>query len=118
MADFVSLMKRAAAEAVEAQKPADIRIGTVTESAPLEIMLEQRLRLGKGQLLLPEHMTDHGLEIEAELMTGAAGGDAHAHTLSGRMQLRVLNGLKKGDRVILLRVPGGQKYIVLDRVME
>ena len=118
MADIVNLIKRAAAEAVAAQKPADIRMGTVIEVSPLTIALEQRLHLGKAQLILPERMRDHALEIEAELMTEAAGTDAHVHSLHGKMRLCVLNGLKLGEHVLLLRVPGGQKYIVLDRMME
>lgn len=118
MPDIVSLMKRAAAEAVAAQKPADIRCGTVTGESPLEIMLEQKLRLGEAQLMLPQSMTDHEIELEAELVTGAAGEDAHTHALRGMLKLQWKNALKDGDHVLLLRVPGGQKYIVLDRVME
>lgn len=117
MADLVRLIKQAAAEAVAAQKPADIRYGTVAGVEPLEILLEQRLMLGAAQLVLPLEMTDHELEMEAELVTGDAGGDAHTHTLSGRMKIRLMNGLKAGEHVLLLRVPGGQKYIVMGRVM-
>ena len=117
MADLVRLIKQAAAEAVAAQKPADIRYGTVTGAEPLEILLEQRLTLGAAQLVLPQEMTDREVEIEAQLETGEAGGDAHTHALSGRMKLKLLGGLKAGEHVLLLRVPGGQKYIVMGRVM-
>ena len=117
MADLVRLIKLAAAEAVSAQKPADIRYGTVIGSEPLRILLEQRLTLGEGQLVIPKEMTDHELELEAELVTGAAGEDAHSHALQGKMKVRLLNGLKNGEHVLLLRVPGGQKYIVMGRVM-
>ena len=117
MADLVRLIKLAAAEAVAAQKPADIRYGMVTGIEPLKILLEQRLTLGAGQLVVPKEMTDHELELEAELLTGAAGEDAHSHAISGRMKVRLLNSLKEGEHVLLLRVPGGQKYIVMGRVM-
>ncbi|MDE6579613.1 MAG: DUF2577 domain-containing protein [Ruminiclostridium sp.] len=30
----------------------------------------------------------------------------------------LLNGLREGEEVILLRVEGGQRFIVLDRVSE
>lgn len=118
MPDLVNLIKRAAADAVAAQKPADIRYGTVAGTEPLEIILEQRMKLGAAQLLVPECMTDHEVAFEAELMTETAGADAHAHALGGRIRLRWLNGLKEGEHVLLLRIPGGQKYIVLDRVMK
>ena len=84
----------------------------------LEIMLEQKLRLGEMQLMLPQSMTDHEIELEAELTTGAAGEDEHTHALQGMLKLQWKNALRSGDHVLLLRVPGGQKYIVLDRVME
>ena len=116
MADLVRLIKQAAAEAVAAQKPADIRYGTVASTEPLEILLEQRMMLGTAQLITPQHMTDHELEFDAELTTGGAGEDAHAHVLRGRMKITLLNGLKEGEHVLLLRVPGGQKYIVMGRV--
>ena len=117
MADLVRLIKRAAAEAVAAQKPADIRYGTVACAGPLEILLEQRLSLGAEQLILPRCMTDHEMEIEAELETVAAGENAHSHALPERMKIMVMNSLKAGEHVLLLRVPGGQKYIVMGRVM-
>lgn len=118
MADLVRLIKQAAAEAVAAQKPADIRYGTVVCAEPLEILLEQRLTLGAEQLVLPQCMTDHEVEIEAELTSGAAGENAHSHTLPERMKVMVINSLKAGEHVLLLRVPGGQKYIVMGRVVR
>lgn len=118
MPDLVSLMKLVAAEVMEAQKPADIRCGTVSGIEPLEILLDQRMKLGENQLLVPERMTDHEIEIDASLMTGAAGEDGHAHALGGRMKLIWKNSLKRDEHVLLLRVPGGQKYIVLDRMMK
>jgi len=40
----------------------------------------------------------------------------HKHALEGRKKLRLYNGLQLGEKVLLLRWQGGQKYIVLDRV--
>lgn len=41
----------------------------------------------------------------------------HAHDISGRKKITIHHGLKNGDEVILLRMQGGQKYIVLDKVV-
>ena len=41
---------------------------------------------------------------------------SHKHAYSGRKIFRVHNGLKKGETVVLLRIQGGQRYIVIDRV--
>jgi hypothetical protein len=41
---------------------------------------------------------------------------SHLHNIAGRKKIRVYNGLHKGEQVILLRMRGGQKYLVLDRL--
>lgn len=61
--------------------------------------------------------------------TGNLGGDtplngssmqkrhtSHLHNIAGRKRIRVYNGLHKGEKVVLLRMRGGQKYLVLDRI--
>ncbi len=41
---------------------------------------------------------------------------SHAHGISGRKSLTIHNALKNGDKVILIRQHGGQKYVVLDKI--
>jgi hypothetical protein len=41
---------------------------------------------------------------------------SHLHNIAGRKKIRVYNGLHKGEKVVLLRMRGGQKYLVLDRI--
>lgn len=50
--------------------------------------------------------------------TESAGGVSLSHTRSyaGKKKYTVHLGLKKGEKVILLRCDGGQQFIVLDRV--
>ena len=43
---------------------------------------------------------------------------SHLHNIAGRKKIRVYNGLHKGEKVILLRMRGGQKYLVLDRLTD
>lgn len=40
----------------------------------------------------------------------------HTHDIEGTKQMTIHNHLEKGEEVILLRMQGGQKYIVLDRI--
>ena len=40
---------------------------------------------------------------------------AHSHGIKGRKKVMFHLGLKKGECVILLRLAGGQKFLVLDR---
>ena len=47
---------------------------------------------------------------------GTAQNVNHNHTIRGRKKLKIHNALVVGDWVMLARVPGGEKYIVLDRI--
>lgn len=62
MPDAVELtkaMKRAAVEAMNASKPVEVCFGKVTSTSPLKILVEQKLPLGEGQLVLCRNVTDH-----------------------------------------------------------
>lgn len=41
----------------------------------------------------------------------------HAHSITGKKKMIIHNGLKIDDEVLLLRMQGGQKYIVIDKVV-
>lgn len=42
---------------------------------------------------------------------------SHNHSIDGRKSITIHNGLEVGDEVLLLRMQGGQKYIVIDKVV-
>lgn len=121
--DLLQALKRAAVEAVEAGKPAAFCYGTVTSVGPLEIMTDQKLPLGEEQLELTRAVQDIWLDAEISTHTenkSGGGGYAefasHKHAIKGRKKLRIYNGLQVGEKVLLLRWQGGQKFLVLDRV--
>ncbi len=104
MADVSALVeqiKRLAVGAVDAGKPCGVFFGTVKSDKPLEISVDQKLTLGEGQLILPRAVTDYELEVE---------------TNGVKKKIKVLNSLKVGERVVLLRLEGGQSFLVSDRV--
>jgi hypothetical protein len=128
--DAVELMKtikRAALDAVKASKPVEVCFGKVTSASPLKILVEQKLPLGEGQLILTRNVTNFktyitGGNVKNYYYTGSDtdGGTApvvpsHVHAI-GKVQITVHNGLVVGDEVILIRQQGGQKYIVVDRI--
>lgn len=130
MPDAVELMKtikRAALDAVKASKPVEVCFGKVTSVSPLKILVEQKLPLGEGQLILTRNVTNFktyitGGNVKNYYYTGSDtdGGTApvvpsHIHAI-GKVQITVHNGLVVGDEVILIRQQGGQKYIVVDRI--
>jgi hypothetical protein len=49
--DIAALIKKAAVDAVEAGKPADVMFGTVTGLEPLAVDVEQKLKLSGGCLV-------------------------------------------------------------------
>jgi len=98
MYDFVEAVKQAALEAVESKDPMRFCFGRVSKVDPLEIWIDQKLTIPESALILTGMVSKITCEAEG----------------IGRITLD--NSLKAGDQVILIRVDGGQKYIILDKV--
>lgn len=96
---MLNTIKQAAMEAIEASKPVAVMTGTVTKTSPLEVNVDQRFTLDADFLIVPESLTRYTLMI-------------------GSTEYVVRSGLQAGDRVILLRVQGGQKYLVVDKAVS
>ena len=123
--DLYNTIKLAAMKAVEASKPCDFCYGKVTSVSPLKVMVEQKLTLGSAQLVLTKNVTDYKVDITVDWMaepesggSGEASFSSHSHDISGRKEMTIHNALKIGDEVILLKKKGGQKYLILDRVVS
>lgn len=132
MADISTLVrqiKQAAVDAVSEKCPCEVIFGVVRSEQPLKISVDQKLTLTEKQLVLTRNVTEHKLWItggnvrdvsfsgEYPYVTEIPLSSPHVHAL-GKMQIIVHNTLKTGEKVVLLRVQGGQKFIVLDRVGE
>lgn len=125
--ELVTLLKKAAMDAVEASKPVNVCFGEVVSASPLKINVEQKMILGEKQLILSRNVTDHktkisGGNIQNYYYTGsttesgtAPVSPSHVHAV-GKIEVTVHNGLVVGDEVILIRQQEGQKFIVLDRI--
>lgn len=107
MADsnLVQLIKRIAVEAVQASKPCDYTIGTVTSASPLKIKVSQTLELEEDFLHLARSVTDYEMDMKLK-----SGGTKQTYIFYG--------ALKKGEKVLMIRKAGGQDYIVIDRVVS
>lgn len=104
MPNMVQIIKQAATEAVEAGKPVNFTFGTVISTEPLQIRVDQKLILKAPFLILTRNVTDYGLELTRD----------HAPKPE---RFTVHKGLKIGETVLMARTQGGQRYIVLDRVV-
>ncbi len=125
LADLVESMKKAALEAVENTNPCCIMYGKVTSASPLRIQVNTKLILEANQLVLTRNVTDYTVSVSAS--TGYVKAHSHTDSLGGGTSeagnhshgissIKILNALKTGEEVILIRQTGGQEYIVLDRV--
>ncbi len=83
---MVKAVKRAAIDAVNAQKPMGMCLGEVVSTAPLQIRVDQKMTLTKAQLILTGAVCDHTVEMTVDHTTGAAlenADIAHRHMYSG-----------------------------------
>lgn len=136
----VEMIKRASTEAILATMPAGVYFGTVKSADPIEIEIEQKILLTQKQLVLStlvqdfdvdmtvEHETEeYDLTHKHDIIITSPHGDTgnirdyngkHTHEYKGTKTFTVHLKLEAGEKVILIRVQGGQKYLVLDRVRE
>lgn len=112
----IEAIKKAACEAVEAGKTVQFRFGTVLSPDPLEIETEQKITLKAANLIITRDFTDYDLEITIDWNTETA--DGHTHSVSGRKKITVHNKLKAGEKVLLSRIQGGGRFLVLARITE
>lgn len=103
--NLMQIIKQVAIEAIEGMKPVHYLYGTVAKAAPLQINIEQRLNLEAEDLILTDQVRDHVVEF--------SNGE-----IAKRQQMTLYRGLKVGEKVLLSRMQGGQKFIVLSRVVE
>lgn len=113
--DLHNALKQCATGAQDASKPMAVVFGTVLLESPLTVNVEEKLTLSTAQLVLTRNVTDYTTDMTVDHMTEVAS--AHAHGYLGRKEFLVHHTLLKGDRVVMLREQGGQRYIILDRVV-
>jgi Protein of unknown function (DUF2577). len=116
---MIETIKKAAVDAVENGKPTGIYYGTVEAVSPLTIKIDQKTQLEEPQLILTSLLRDFDVDMTVEHETEDYVSDTiHRHGYKGIKKFTVHLGLKEGERVMLLRIQGGQKYIVLDRMVD
>lgn len=128
---LVKAMKKAALDAMESTKPCGVFFGEIKSENPLKVLVEQKMLLSEEQLILTRNVTEFDVDISVDhetenqkvvhshaIPTGSSGpvDIEHKHAYYGRKTFTVHNGLVEGEKVILMRMNGGQKYVVLDRI--
>ncbi len=127
MADenILGVLKKIVLDVNEASKPVNVVFGTVTSESPLKIQVSQKLILNKNQLILTRNVTDYYVNMSVDHKTetksggsGASSFAAHTHDYKGTKKFLVHNKLKSGEKVLMVRMQEGQKYIIIDRVVK
>lgn len=134
--DLIKTIKQMVLETVDSTKPCNYVFGEVTSTSPLEINVEQKFVLSQEMLILTRGVTEYTLKVSMEWedeetladinVKQYVGEETHAHEIEdnkhthkieGEKEITIHAGLEVGEKVILLRQQGGQKYLVLDRVV-
>ncbi len=101
MTGFVGVIQQIVKNYVDAIKMTDKATGTVTKTSPLTIQTDTSLPPISGNALI---LTSNVIERIVPVQGGAGG------------TVTVTEGLKAGDKVLLLRVQKGQQFIVLSKI--
>lgn len=127
--DMLDVIKYISLGVMNSSQLVNIFRGTVTSVSPLEIMINQKVVLSMPFLILTNAVKDHDVDIMVSWETvnnthqHENGNDGkptdehtHNHMVWGRKRITIYNGLTLGEEVLLLRLQGGQDYVVLDRI--
>lgn len=132
MPNIIQTIKKAAIEAIAEAEPVGFLFGEVISEKPLEIKIEQRFTLTENFFILTDSVRDYKTTFSFENPSivnkfqgsGTIGINTHevnldmaVKTTDVKNEITIFNALKINEKVLLAKVQGGQKYIVLNRVV-
>ena len=101
--NLLETIKTAAIDAVNVTKPVEIVLGIVLSTQPLKIELEQKLSLSEAFVIVPEELTDRTVKIIIDDV---------------EKEIEIKNALQVGDKLALAKIQGGQKYLIISRLVN
>ena len=103
---MIDTIKKASMGAVGASNPVSVLFGEVLSIENFKIKIEQKRILDRDFFIIPERLTRYEVDL------------THNHGSNNALgKVVIREGLKQGDKVLLLRVQGGQQYVILDKVV-
>lgn len=103
MSSLLQTIKIAALDAVNASKPIEIIPGEVLSISPLKINLEQKLTLTEAFVIVPREFKNYTLKIMID---------------NEEKEIEIKNALEVGEKIMLAKIQGGQKYLILARLVK
>jgi len=112
---LIESIKKISSDVKASEEPMNIVYGSVIKEAPIEILTGQKMILDEKRIVLTDCVRK--VEKTVEVMWNTENNDSHSHGISGVKKMTEDNRLKIGDKVVMLKMQGGQKYIVLSKVV-
>lgn len=119
--ELPNVLKSLVAQTVRGMNPSDFVLGEVISEAPLVIRVGEN-ELDEDFLILSDNVRDFEVDIEVNHITEkrAGGGGyaeyaSHDHDYKGRKKIIIYNGLKIGEKVVMIQQSGGQLFFVANR---
>ncbi len=97
MLKWVESIRKIVVKTIDALHLPKVLQGKVQETAPLKIFVDAKLILPDQCLMVPSYLRPMTAYTEE----------------NPPVKVNIDNGLHKGDKVILMQIQGGQKYVVL-----
>lgn len=117
MADLLDIIKKAGIQGVSAGNPVNILTGEVKSINPLSVSVDQRFILDADFLVVPERLTRYEIDLKHfHYYPEGTNSEKTETALNDKIVIRT--GLAVSNKVLLIRVQGGQKYVILDKVVE
>lgn len=116
MASLLDVIKTAGMDAVGASNPVTVMYGEVITVNPLSVKVDQRFTLPADFLIVPASMTRFEIDLK-HVHPYTDNGSVRSTSEALVEKIVILPGLNAGDKVLLLRLQGGQKFIILDKVV-
>lgn len=132
---MIEVIKQIVENMNEQSKFSKLEFGTVESVGPLKIRIDQKKVLEQSDLILSHLVRDYYVDITVQHSTDSiyggwdtthshpgAGDNVipidHEHEYKGRKKIMIHNGLRVGEKVVLIRQTGGQLYYILDRIED
>lgn len=110
MADIYEAVKNAVFQVLRSKEFCDMELGEIISLKPMKIKLTDRIVLNENQIMLTDAVTEKTINI------------AHKHEETEDVRfptpIVVRDGLKVGEKVLLLKVQSGQTYVVISRIIK
>jgi len=129
---LIETIKKCQQEQINQMQLANVAIGVVVGINPLQIDIDQKHTLSEKFFILTRNVTDYQVEMTVEHVTephnhthtimdtytgsGQASHETHEHKYEGRKLFYVHQALQVGEKVVLVKAQGGQKYYIMDRL--